>query len=81
MELIATSDPEPEHKPRLSYMAAAAIYAYGSVPKCPWCGKFRKESDFYGAPTAINGGGMCIDFGPKCKTCREKGKNDGSDAR
>lgn len=66
-------------EPKLSMMASMAIYAHGTgTPKCPWCGKFRKEEDFYNSPTSVTGttesGPIHIDFGPMCKNCREKRK-------
>jgi len=59
----------------LGYMARMSLYSHGgSSPKCPWCGKFRRLADFAGSPTSATAGGIHIDFGPKCRTCRKEAK-------
>lgn len=71
--LEARTDAEDLPEPRLSFGAWLSIYAHGGpAPKCGWCGKFRRESDFYGAPTRAVGPNISVTFSPACKACRKE---------
>lgn len=54
-------------------MAWLAITGPGGM-RCPTCGRFAREHDFTGAPTAaafkIPGGVARVDFAPSCWRCR-----------
>ena len=67
IEEVKDSDLPPSP---LSMRQAMAIWGTGKC-RCPVCGRFAKEEDFYGSPTTAQWPGMIVSLLPECRRCRE----------